>query len=163
MTLLRSSTRRSSGIFWSASKKKRASERRARITFSFPRFTTSGSRARVLLMAMKCGSSAPFSSVTGKYFWWEIIVVIRTSGGSFRNSGSKFPQTAVGYSVRKVTVSSSSSDERTRPPTAAAAFCDRSRIASALSRGSTMTKWLRVPARYSSRLPTGKDSGLMKR
>ena len=73
-----------SGIFRSASKKNRASERRARITFSFPRFTTAGSRARVLLIVMKWAMRLPSASTTGKYFWCEIIVVVRTSLGIFR-------------------------------------------------------------------------------
>jgi len=72
------------GIFWSSSKKNSASARRARMTFSLPRATTAGSFATVLLIVTKWGMRRPDASTTGKYFWCEIIVVVRTSFGSFR-------------------------------------------------------------------------------
>ncbi len=107
----------------------------------------------------KVGQELPSPSTTGKYFWWEIIVVIRTSWGSFRYSESKLPQTTVGYSVRKATVRAVPRDGSALPPTAAAAFSVSSRMISFRSSGSTMTKCVRVWARYSSELRTGKGAG----
>ena len=54
------------------------------MTFSLPRATTAGSFATVLLIVTKWAMRLPSASTTGKYFWCEIIVVVRTSLGIFR-------------------------------------------------------------------------------
>ena len=49
--------------------KKDASSRRGRMTRSLPACTCRGSRLSILATVMKCGISAPVSSMTGKNFW----------------------------------------------------------------------------------------------
>ena len=61
MTFLRSSTRFSRGIFRSSSKKNRASARRARITFSFPRLTTAGIAGEGVVDRQKVGQEVAFA------------------------------------------------------------------------------------------------------
>ncbi len=91
----------------SASKKKRASRRRAVSTRSRLREIRSGWSPSMLRTARNTGCSLPASLTTGKKCWWWIIVVVSTSSGSARNSSPNAPETTFGYSTRSGTSCSS--------------------------------------------------------